>query len=299
MKADKIVAWDKIKNAFNKKETLETIVLEAVKGGLVTAIFGLRGFIPASQIDLKFIEDLSVYIGQTLVVLPIEIDPDKQRIVLSRRVLLEAERNKKQVEIFEQLAVGQVIRGSVKRLADYGAFIDIGGIDGLAHISDLSWERVNHPSDILAVGDQVDVIVKSFDIAAKRISLSVKDTIRDPWFAKVEQYKEGSYVKGTVSKIAEFGVFLTIGDHLDGLIHMKELSEKRITKAEEVVHLDEELNVKIIHIDKKTKRIALSLIQAQQDAERAEYTDYISEQTETTNTLGDQFGDLFKNFSNK
>jgi len=115
----------------------------------------------------------------------------------------------------------------------------------------------------------------------------------------VEQYKEGSYVKGKVSKIAEFGVFLTIGDHLDGLIHMKELSEKRITKAEEVVHLDEELNVKIIHIDKKTKRIALSLIQAQQDAERAEYTDYISEQTEPTNTLGDQFGDLFKNFSDK
>jgi len=299
VKADKILAWDKIKNAFKAKEKLETVVLEAVKGGLVTAIFGLSGFIPASQIDLKFIEDLSVYIGQTLLVLPIEIDPDKQRIVLSRRVLLEAERNEKQTEIFEHLAVGQVIRGSVKRLADYGAFIDIGGIDGLAHISDLSWERVTHPSEVLTVGEQVDVFVKSFDIAAKRISLSVKDTIRDPWFVKVEQYKEGSYVKGKVSKIAEFGVFLTIGEHLDGLIHLKELSEKRITKAEEVVHLDEELNVKIIHIDKKNKRIALSLIQAQQDAERAEYTDYISEQTETTNTLGDQFGDLFKNFSDK
>jgi len=294
VKADKFVAWDEIAGIVEKKETVEAKVTQVVKGGLVAAVNGVRGFIPASQLELHFVKDLSIYVGQTLEVLPIELDIRKQRLVLSRRTILEGEREKKQIAVFASLEAGQTITGIVKRIVDYGAFIDIGGVDGLAHISDLSWDRVKHPSDVLTVGQKVDVFVKNFDPETKRISLSIKDTIPDPWLDKAEHYNEGEHIKGQILKLTDFGAFMQIEQGFDGLIPMGELSEKHIAKAEEAVHVGDEVKVKILHIDKQKKRISLSITKAENDAETVECHDYMSNQEESQATLGDEVGDVLK-----
>ncbi|MBR6905914.1 MAG: 30S ribosomal protein S1, partial [Selenomonadaceae bacterium] len=257
VKADARVAWTEMEGIQERGETVEAQVSQVVKGGLVASVNGLRGFIPASQMELHFVKDLSVYVGQTVEVLPIEIDVHKQRLVLSRRQLLEAERDKKQEEVFANLEAGQTVRGTVKRLVDYGAFIDIGGVDGLAHISDISWERVKHPSDVLQVGQELDVYVKSVDPEAKRISLSVKETMRDPWLDRAERYAEGDYIEGEVIKLTDFGAFMQIEPGFDGLIPMGELCERRIERADEAVHVGDMVKVKVLRIDMKRKRISL------------------------------------------
>lgn len=297
IKADKIVAWEKLEEALAGKAVLQVKVTEAVKGGLSVAVFGVRGFVPASQVDVRYVEDLSKFVGETIEVLPIEVDAKKQRAVLSRRAPLEEKRRIAQREVFSRLEEGQVMDGTVKKIVDYGAFIDIGGVDGLAHISDLSWERVKHPSEVVKEGDAVSVLVKKFDPDTKRISLSLKDVTKDPWLDKAERLKEGDYAVGKVAKIMDFGVFLTLEGGVDGLIRLPELSEKRIAKAEEVVKVGDELKVKIIQVDVKNKRIGLSLIKAEQDEEKAQYKSYMKEQTKTSDTLGDRFSHLFKDFS--
>lgn len=228
----------------------------------MASVDGLRGFIPASQMELHFVKDLSIYVGQTVEAEIIEIDVHKQRLVLSRRALLEAEREKKEAEVFSTLEAGQTVRGTVKRLVDYGAFIDIGGVDGLAHISDLAWHRVKHPSDVLEVGQELDVYVKSVDPESKRISLSVKDTMRDPWYDSAEKYSEGQIIEGKVIKLTDFGAFMEIEPGFDGLIPMGELADKRIERADEAVHVGDIVRVKILRIDTKRKRISLSITKA-------------------------------------
>ena len=295
VRADRMVAWKDIEAIKESGATVQAQVTQVVKGGLVAVVSGLRGFIPASQMELHFVKDLSVYVGQTVEALPIELDVRKQRLVLSRRTLLEADREKKQAEVFATLEAGQTLRGTVKRLVEYGAFIDIGGVDGLAHISDLSWERVKQPSDVLSVGQEVDVFVKSFDPETKRISLSIKDTMRDPWLDKAEKYQEGSHIKGKIIKLTDFGAFMEIEPGFDGLIPMGELAEKRIAKAEEAVQVGDIVTVKILHIDMKRKRISLSITKVQKDAEVAEYNSYTADQAETKATIGDEVGEDLKN----
>ncbi len=295
VRADRMVAWKDIEAIKESGATVQAQVTQVVKGGLVAVVNGLRGFIPASQMELHFVKDLSVYVGQTVEALPIELDVRKQRLVLSRRTLLETEREKKQAEVFETLEAGQTLRGTVKRLVEYGAFIDIGGVDGLAHISDLSWERVKQPSDVLSVGKEVYVFVKNFDPETKRISLSIKDTMRDPWLDKAEKYQEGSHIKGKIIKLTDFGAFMEIEPGFDGLIPMGELAEKRIAKAEEAVQVGDIVTVKILHIDMKRKRISLSITKVQKDAEVAEYNSYTADQAETKATIGDEVGDDLKN----
>ena len=180
VKADRMVAWTEMEKKKEAGETVQAHITQVVKGGLVASVEGLRGFIPASQMELHFVKDLSIYVGQTVEAEIIEIDVHKQRLVLSRRSLLEAERAKKEEEVFSTLEAGQTVRGTVKRLVDYGAFIDIGGVDGLAHISDLSWSRVRKPADVLTEGQKLDVKIKSIDAESGRISLSVKETMPDP-----------------------------------------------------------------------------------------------------------------------
>lgn len=269
VKADKLVAWKEFDGIVDRKEVVEATISQVVKGGLVAAVKGVRAFIPASQIDLHFVKDLNVYVGQTVKALPIEVDIKKQRLVLSRRAILESEREQKQAELFATLAEGQTVKGVVKRIVDYGAFIDIGGVDGLAHISDLSWDRVKHPSDILKVGQELDVYVKAFDPETKRISLSVKDTMEDPWFARAAKYEEGSIIQGKVIKLTDFGAFMEIEPGFDGLIPMGELAEKRIAKADEAVQVGQEVTVKVLHIDTKRKRISLSITKAAKKEEEA------------------------------
>lgn len=289
VKADARVAWTEMEGIQERGETVEAQVSQVVKGGLVASVNGLRGFIPASQMELHFVKDLSVYVGQTVEVLPIEIDVHKQRLVLSRRQLLEAERDKKQEEVFANLEAGQTVRGTVKRLVDYGAFIDIGGVDGLAHISDISWERVKHPSDVLQVGQELDVYVKSVDPEAKRISLSVKETMRDPWLDRAERYAEGDYIEGEVIKLTDFGAFMQIEPGFDGLIPMGELCERRIERADEAVHVGDMVKVKVLRIDMKRKRISLSITKAKKDADTAVFKKYVAEQEEAApTTVGDE-----------
>ena len=278
VKADRMVAWKEMEAVRERGETVEAQVNQVVKGGLVASVNGLRGFIPASQMELHFVKDLSVYVGQTVEAEIIEIDVHKQRLVLSRRNLLEKERSEKEGEIFSTLEAGQTVRGTVKRLVDYGAFIDIGGVDGLAHISDLAWHRVKHPSDVLEVGQELDVFVKSVDVDAKRISLSVKDTMRDPWLDKAERYAEGDYIEGKVIKLTDFGAFMEIEPGFDGLIPMGELADRRIERADEAVHVGDVVKVKVLRIDMKRKRISLSITKAKKDADTAVFKKYQAEQ---------------------
>lgn len=271
VKADNEVIWDelrRIKAHNDESDELETVdanVTQVVKGGLTATVNGLRGFIPASQMELHFVKDLSVYVGQTVKAIPLEIESHKRRLVLSRRPILEREREAIQQEVFGSLAEGDIRKGVVKRLVDYGAFIDIGGVDGLAHISDLSWERVSHPSDVLQVGQELDVYVKNVDPEAHRISLSVKQTQRDPWLDRAEKYTEGEIIEGKIVKLAKFGAFMEIEPGFDGLIPMGELSDRRIENADEAVQVDDIVKVKIMRIDLKRKRISLSINRAKRD----------------------------------
>lgn len=290
-RADRLEAWDKVEKIKEDGEIIEVEIRQVVKGGLLTSAFGLRGFIPASQIALHFVKDLNEFVGQKVQVKVIEADAKKQRLVFSRRVVLEAQRDKQREEALASIVVGEKRKGIVKRLVDYGAFIDIGGVDGLAHISDLSWEHVKSPADILSVGQEVEVLVKAFDPETKRISLSIKDTVRDPWFDKAEKYPVGSYVKGKIVKLTDFGAFMQIEPGFDGLIRMRELSPKHITKASEAVNVGDEVTVKVIHIDTDNKKVALSITRVAQDAEKAEYKAFLAKQEEKATTIGDEVKD--------
>lgn len=287
-RADRLVAWEKVEKVKEEKQIIEVEILQVVKGGLLTTAFGLRGFIPASQIALHFVKDLNEFVGQKVEVEIMEADPKKQRLVLSRRSVLEAQREQKREEALASIVEGEKRTGVVKRLVDYGAFIDIGGVDGLAHISDLSWDHIKNPADVLSVGQEVEVLVKAFDPEKKRISLSIKDTVRDPWFDKAEKYPVGSYVKGKIVKLTDFGAFMEIEPGFDGLIRMRELSPKHITKASEAVSVGDEVTVKVIHVDMDNKKVALSITKVQQDAEKAEYQDFLAKQDNTAVTIGDE-----------
>lgn len=287
-RADRLVAWEKVEKVKEEKQIIEVEILQVVKGGLLTTAFGLRGFIPASQIALHFVKDLNEFVGQKVEVEIMEADPKKQRLVLSRRSVLEAQREQKREEALASIVEGEKRTGVVKRLVDYGAFIDIGGVDGLAHISDLSWDHIKNPVDVLSVGQEVEVLVKAFDPETKRISLSIKDTVRDPWFDKAEKYPVGSYVKGKIVKLTDFGAFMEIEPGFDGLIRMRELSPKHITKASEAVSVGDEVTVKVIHVDMDNKKVALSITKVQQDAEKAEYQDFLAKQDNTAVTIGDE-----------
>ncbi|MBE8954889.1 MAG: 30S ribosomal protein S1 [Quinella sp. 2Q5] len=273
VKADNEVIWDELRAIklhnedpeTNDLKTVDAHITNVVKGGLTATVNGLRGFIPASQMELHFVKDLSNYVGQTVQALPIEIESHKRRLVLSRRQLLERERELKQQEVFGKLHEGDVLTGTVKRLVDYGAFIDVGGVDGLAHISDLSWERVSHPSDVLKVGQEVDVYVKNVDPDAHRISLSVKQTQRDPWLDRAENYREGDLIEGKIVKLTKFGAFMEIEPGFDGLIPMGELSDRRIENADEAVAVGDICRVKVMRIDLKRKRISLSINRARRE----------------------------------
>ena len=277
-------------------DILTAKVLEEVKGGLRVDVYGVRGFIPASQIDVQMVKGLRQYIGQELELEIIEADEKKGRVVLSRRVLLERAIAKAEQEALDRIHLGDVVEGTVRRIQDYGVFVDIGGVDALLHVSDMAWEKVKHPSQLFKVGDAVKAVIVKFDAEEKRIGLSLKKLIRDPWLDKADTVKEGTVVVGTVAKLTNFGAFVKIADDLEGLVRMAEISERHIKKAEEALSVGQEVKVKILTIDKRNKKIALSIRQVQQDAERAEYKAYMKEQEDKNVAFGNQLGDLLKDF---
>jgi len=295
VKADAALAWEKLQQAYEMKQAVDVHIMGTVKGGLTVAVYGIRAFVPASQIDNKYVEDLTIFVGQNYPMIPIEVDADRKKCVLSRRVLLEEDRRIQEEKTFANLAVGQVLKGVVRRLVPFGAFVDIGGVDGLLHVSDMSWQRIASPDEVVKEGDVLDVMVQKVDTENRKISLSLKQLQQDPWFAQAAALTEGQVLKGTVTKTFKFGAFVKLAPGIEGLVHISEMADRRITNADEIVKPGQEVPVKILSIDLKAKRIALSMVQAQQDADRNEYKQYL-ENTETASgvTIGDKLGYLFK-----
>ena len=251
-------AWIQVEEKFKAGEVVTGEVIEVVKGGLILDI-GLRGFLPASLVDLRRVKDLDMYLGTEIEARVIEMDRNRNNVVLSRRVLLEEGRKNERAEILSKLAKGMRLKGTVSSIVDFGAFVDLGGIDGLVHISELSWNHVNHPSEVVKVGDEVEVEVLDVDLQRERISLGLKQTTEDPWLKLVESYPVGSIVDGKVTKIVPFGAFIELGSNVEGLVHISEMAAKHIDTPAQVVKVGQEVKVKVMEINADRRRISLSM----------------------------------------
>ena len=258
-------AWEEICAAEEAGEFVEGVGKEAVKGGLLADVNGVRTFIPASQLDLRYVEKIEAFVGQTMTLKIIEIDKTKKRIVASRKAVLLAQEAEKKKKIWESLEVGSVVKGTVRRLADFGAFVDIGGVDGLVHVTDLSWGRVQHPSDVVSVGQVIDVKILNVDIERERISLSYKQTQPKPWTVAGEKYPVGSVVEGKVVRITTFGAFVELEPGLDGLVHISQCATTRIAKVKDAVNVGDIIRVKVLDVNTEAKRISLSIREVLED----------------------------------
>jgi small subunit ribosomal protein S1 len=251
-------AWRKIEAAAESGEPVEGGVIEVVKGGLIIDL-GIRGFLPASLVDIRRVHNLEEFTGQTLECKVIELNRSRNNVVLSRRAVLEEERKEVRDQILDRLQPGEVVEGKISNIVDFGAFVDLEGIDGLIHISELSWSHVNHPSEVVAIGDTVKIKVLDIDRDRQRISLGLKQTQEDPWQRVVSTYRSGDVLEGTVTKVVSFGAFVEILDGVEGLVHISELADHHVENPAEVVELGATLNVKILEIDEERRRLSLSI----------------------------------------
>ncbi len=251
-------AWNRIEEKFNAGENVEGEVIEVVKGGLILDI-GLRGFLPASLVDLRRVEDLIAFLGTRIEARVIEMDRNRNNVVLSRRVVLEEARKAERSEILSKLQPGMRLKGNVSSIVDFGAFVDLGGIDGLIHISELSWNHVNHPSEVVKVGQEVEVQVLDVDLNRERISLGLKQTTEDPWHTLVRKYPVGAIVEGTVTKLATFGAFVYLGEGIEGLVHISEMAKTHVDAPAQVCAVGDKVQVKVMEIDLDRRRISLSM----------------------------------------
>tara|TARA_B100000959_G_scaffold283033_1_gene350920 strand:- start:1875 stop:3269 length:1395 start_codon:yes stop_codon:yes gene_type:complete len=254
-------AWGKIEEIKDSEGVVSGPVIEVVKGGLIIDI-GLRGFVPASLVELRRVRDLDPYIGMELEAKIIELDKNRNNVVLSRRAWLEETQKEQREEFLDNLLPGEKRSGVVSSVVSFGAFVDLGGMDGLIHVSELSWKHVDHPSSVVTVGDEVDVEVLEVDRERERISLSLKATQQDPWQEFADGHKVGELVYGRVTKLVPFGSFVQVGDGIEGLVHISEMSAHHVELPEQVVTPGEELWVKIIDLDLQRRRISLSIKQA-------------------------------------
>ena len=262
-------AWGNIEKKKEADEMVEGLVIEVVKGGLIVDI-GLRGFLPASLVELRRVRDLQPYVGKVLQAKIIELDKNRNNVVLSRRAYLEETQKEARDGFLSNLKVGDVREGVVSSVVAFGAFVDLGGMDGLIHVSELSWNHVDHPGSEVAVGDKVTVKVLDIDYERERISLSRKQTQKDPWEVFASTHEVGQLVYGRVTKLAQFGAFVQVGEGIEGLVHISEMSTQHVDAADQVVTPGEELWVKIIDLDLARRRISLSIKQAAEGGELAE-----------------------------
>lgn len=289
-KADEEGAKDRLEEIAKSKEEIKAEVVEVVKGGLVVDV-GLRGFVPASQIQLGYVEDLNQFLGQTLRLRMIDYDPSKRKVVLSQKVILEEERAIKRTQLLESLKEGDVVTGIVKRMADFGVFVDIGGIDGLLHISDLAYTRIKHPSDMLKIGDEVEVQVLKLEQQTGKVSLGLKQLKESPWLQAAKSFPVGSIVNGKVVRITSFGAFVGLGDGVDGLVHISQLADHRVNKVEDVVKVGDMVSAKVIDCKPEEKRISLSIREGIADAAKANDKQALELQSEIKPvTIGDALG---------
>ena len=259
-------AWSDVEEKKNKDEVVTGTVIEVVKGGLIVDI-GLRGFLPASLVEMRRVRDLSPYMGQEVECRIIELDKNRNNVVLSRRAFLEQSQSESRTTFLSQLQKGQVRSGTISSIVNFGAFVDLGGVDGLVHVSELSWKHIDHPSEVVAVGDEVTVEVLEIDNDRERVSLSLKATQEDPWQAFARTHTINQVVPGEVTKLVPFGAFIKVFEGIEGLVHISELAERHVEIPEQVVQVGDKLFVKIIDIDLERRRISLSLKQANEGQE--------------------------------
>jgi small subunit ribosomal protein S1 len=262
-KADMLRAWTDISKAAENEEIIEGTVVAKVKGGLSVDI-GVKAFLPGSQIDLRPVRNMDVYLGKKYKFKVIKFNKKRGNIVLSRRAILEEERDSLKAQTADTMKEGATVVGLVKNVTDYGAFIDLGGLDGLLHITDMSWGRVKHPSELINVGDEITVKILKYDTEKERVSLGLKQLTEDPWNAIKANYKIGNKAKGKVVSVAEYGAFVELGDGVEGLIHVSEMSwTKRVKHANQVVEVGQEVEVQVLEIDSENRRISLGMKQLQ------------------------------------
>ncbi|MBU8726573.1 MULTISPECIES: 30S ribosomal protein S1 [Bacillus] len=291
-------AWEDLEKKFETKEVFEAEVKDVVKGGLVVDI-GVRGFIPASLVEAHYVEDFSDYKGKTLSLVVVELDREKNRVILSHRAVVEQEQLDKKQDFLQKLEVGSVIDGKVQRLTDFGAFVDIGGIDGLVHISQLSHAHVEKPSDVVEEGQEVQVKVLAVDRDNERISLSIKETLPGPWSQIGEKVKQGDVLEGTVQRLVSFGAFVEITPGVEGLVHISQISHKHIGTPHEVLEEGQTVKVKVLDVNEDEERISLSIRDLEENPEKQIEENYRQYQAKEENTSGFQLGDLIGDKLNK
>lgn len=294
--------WADIEKEFQDGKVIEAPVTDVVKGGLVVDV-GVRGFVPASMVEDHFVADFSAYKGQTLAFKIVEIEPSENRLILSHKAVVEAEKAGKKQELLASIKEGDVVEGTVARLTDFGAFVDLGGIDGLVHVSEISHSHIAKPSDALKVGDKVQVAVLSVDPDRERISLSIKDTLPGPWDNIEEQAAVGTVLDGTVKRLTSFGAFVEVFPGVEGLVHISQISHKHIATPHEVLSEGDAVKVKVLEVNPQEHRIALSIKALEEkpvDAKEApdeEVDDYVMPEESTGFTMGDILGAALKSDS--
>ncbi len=251
-------AWANIEDLKNRNQVVSGLVIEVVKGGLIVDI-GLRGFLPASLVEQRRVRDLQPYIGKTVEARIIELDRNRNNVVLSRRAWLEESQKEQRGDFLTNLKPGERRRGHISSVVNFGAFVDLGGMDGLIHVSELSWNHIEHPSQVVAVGDEVEVEVMEVDYSKERISLSLRKTQSDPWQVFADGHAVNQLVYGRITKLVPFGVFVQVGEGIEGLVHISEIAAHHVESPEQVVAVGEELWVKIIELDTQRRRISLSI----------------------------------------
>ncbi|HUT74278.1 MAG TPA: 30S ribosomal protein S1 [Armatimonadota bacterium] len=292
-KADYENVWRGVIEAYETGATVSAMVTDRVKGGLVVDL-GLRGFLPASHVATRNVRALERFVGQSVKLKILEVDRGRKRVVVSHRLAMEEERQRKREQTLAMLEEGQVRKGMVRRVTDYGAFVDLGGIDGLLHVTEMSWARVRHPSDVVKPGDKIDVLVLKYDREQDKVSLGLKQILPDPWQHVEEHYAVGSTVTGRVSRVVPFGAFVQLEGGIEAIIPNSELTAAKGAKAEEVLREDQEVQAKIIALRPAERRMTLSIRHVQQDKERRQLRDYMEQQKDAGRvTVADLVGDVF------
>ena len=292
-------AWEELQAKFAANETFEAQVADVVKGGLVVDV-GVRGFIPASLVERHYVEDFSDYRGRTLKLKVVEIDKDNNKLILSQRAVLDEQAENEKKDVLSSLKVGEIVDGTVQRLTNFGAFVNIGGVDGLVHISQLAHHRVETPSEVISEGDKVKVKILSADKEKERVSLSIKDTLPGPWEKVKESIKQGDVVEGKVKRLVSFGAFIEVAPGVEGLVHISQIANRHIGTPSEVLTEGETVKAKVLDINSTEKRISLSIRALLEEDEKADdsHLQYVEklEEEHTGFSLGDMVGEQLKKY---
>lgn len=288
-------AWEQLTEKYEANEIFTTEVKEVVKGGLVADV-GVRAFIPASLVETYFVDDFSDYKGKELEVKIVDLDQEQNRLILSHRAVIEEQEKEKQMSLLNELEAGQIIEGTVQRLTSFGAFVDLGGIDGLVHISELAHEHVEKTSDVVTEGDKIEVEVLSVDRDNQRISLSRKNVQPGPWTDIEKRVSKGDTVQGTVKRLVNFGAFVEVLPGVEGLVHISEIANRHIGTPQEVLEEGQEIQVKVLDVDEKEERMSLSIKELEKNQEEADIKQYQKDDDQSGFQLGDFIGDKLNKY---